>query len=120
MPVPCSIGGRPQASARPCCAHTGCDAYADWWEVLSEDGALLYRRILTHSHVAEQPFTRSGGPVPLDAGAVAIVRAHMSTSGYGPAAMRLAPPEAPAEFEPPEDFAPGVESLDPQPGDCAF
>lgn len=24
---------------------TGCDQYADWWEVLSEDGQLLYRRV---------------------------------------------------------------------------
>ncbi|MBE9138214.1 hypothetical protein IQ254_13630 [Nodosilinea sp. LEGE 07088] len=62
---------------------TGCDRYADWWEVVSDDGQLLYRRILLHSHVDEQPFTRSGGPVPVQANETILVRAHMNDRGYG-------------------------------------
>ena len=66
----------------------GCGAYADWWEVISEEGELLYRRVLLHSHVEEQPFSRSGGPVKIQPGDTVIVRAHMSDAGYGGSVMR--------------------------------
>ena len=62
--------------------ETGCEQYADWWEVLAEDGSLLYRRILYHSHPNDQPFKRSGGSVRIGAQDIVYVRAHMSTSGY--------------------------------------
>ena len=62
--------------------ETGCDQYADWWEVLAEDGSLLYRRILYHSHPTDQPFKRSGGSVRIGAQETVYVRAHMNTSGY--------------------------------------
>lgn len=62
---------------------TGCEQFADWWEVSTADGTLLYRRILTHSHVDEQPFTRTGGPVAVLADDTIIVRAHMNNLGYG-------------------------------------
>ena len=65
---------------------TGCDQYADWWEVLGESGDLLYRRVLLHSHVGEQPFSRSGGPVAADQ--VVWVRAHMNPQGYGGVAFK--------------------------------
>ncbi len=61
---------------------TGCNQYADWWEVITRDSLLVYRRILTHSHVAEQPFTRSGGPVKVTQEQNLIVRGHMNNSGY--------------------------------------
>ena len=99
---------------------TGCDSYADWWEVVSEDGELVYRRILLHSHVDEQPFTRSGGPIPPPDGAAAFVRLHMNTEGYSPAAVRVQPPGSPEAAELPSGFAAELESLEPQPGDCAF
>lgn len=61
---------------------TGCDQYADWWEVVTPDGELIYRRILAHSHVGEQPFTRSGGKVPIQPEDPVLVRVHMNNSGY--------------------------------------
>ena len=67
-------------------ADTGCEQYADWWEVADiETGELLYRRILAHSHTSEQPITRSGGPVPITPNQAVIIRAHMGglQSHYG-------------------------------------
>ena len=99
---------------------TGCDQYADWWEVLSEDGQLLYRRVLLHSHVSEQPFTRSGGPVPIDENTIVIVRAHMNNGGYGGAALRGSVSGGFATVQLESGFAVEVEALDPLPEDCAF
>ncbi len=99
---------------------TGCQQFADWWEVVTEDGELLYRRILLHSHVDEQPFTRSAGPVAVDPGDTILVRAHMSTGGYGGAAMRGS---VGAGFEPaeaPSGFAAEFASQAPLPQGCAF
>jgi hypothetical protein len=99
---------------------TGCEQYADWWEVLSENEELLYRRILLHSHVDEQPFTRSGGPVEIEADTLVYVRAHMNTVGYGGAVMRGT---VQGGFEPVEveaGFGSDLERVPPQPEDCAF
>jgi len=62
--------------------ETGCDQYADWWEVLSESGELLYRRILVHSHPDTQPFTRSGGSVKIGKSDTVYIRGHMNKMGY--------------------------------------
>jgi hypothetical protein len=99
---------------------TGCEQYADWWEVFNEDGGLLYRRILLHSHVDEQPFVRSGGPVNIDANTVVYVRAHMNTVGYGGLLMKGSVQD---EFKPAEaeaGYESGLERVPPQPEDCAF
>ncbi|MGJ3245315.1 MAG: hypothetical protein ACFE0I_04480 [Elainellaceae cyanobacterium] len=99
---------------------TGCDQYADWWEVLSEDGTLLYRRILLHSHVNEQPFTRSGGPVALQPDQVVVVRAHMHPHGYGLQAQRGTVSDGFTSVTLPVNFAADVEDQEPQPSGCNF
>ena len=66
-------------------ADIDCDQFANWWEVLTQDGALLFRRILTHPHTEEMsgnPFTRSGGPVEISGDQEVIVRGHMNNTGY--------------------------------------
>lgn len=98
----------------------GCQQYADWWEVVSEDGRLLYRRVLAHSHVDEQPFVRSGGPVAITPDTRVRVRAHMNPGGYGGQSyvgsvregFRLARADA--------HFARDLASQPPLPGACAF
>lgn len=99
---------------------TGCDSFADWWEVVTPAGELLYRRVLLHSHVREQPFTRGGGPVAGGPADEVIVRAHMSTTGYAADAMRGS---FRAGFQPvhlESGFADGAEALEPLPDGCAF
>jgi hypothetical protein len=93
---------------------TGCDRYADWWEVVTEDGRLL------HSHVDEQPFTRSGGPVEIQSTAVVIVRAHLNTSGYGDVGVVGAAASGFARVTLPIDFAADLELSPPQPPPCGF
>lgn len=99
---------------------TGCDQYADWWEVLTEDGTLLYRRILAHSHVTEQPFIRSGGTVAITASDIVIVRAHMNTSGYGTDIYKGSINTGFTSDGVNDDFAQNLETVDPLPGGCAF
>ncbi len=98
---------------------TGCGQYADWWEVISAEGDLVYRRVLLHSHVNEQPFTRSGGPISAESATELIVRGHMSTGGYGPA-MGGTPTTGFAPADLPTDFARSVELVSPLPLSCAF
>jgi len=99
---------------------TGCEQYADWWEVIDEDGYLIYRRILAHSHVGEQPFTRSGGPVPIEAETVVWIRAHMNPGGYGSSVLQGSVQNGffPAVLSP--DFAADLEESPPLPESCAF
>jgi len=99
---------------------TGCEQFADWWEVVSEDGQLLYRRILLHSHVDEQPFIRSGGPVDIAADAVVYVRAHMNTSGYGGTVVQGTVQDGFKPVEVETGFGSDLERIPPQPEDCAF
>ena len=99
---------------------TGCAQYADWWEVVRPDGELVYRRILLHSHVGEQPFVRSGGPVAVAAADVVWVRAHMHPGGYGGKAFRGSVQEGFAAAELPTGFATDLAGAPPLPDGCNF
>lgn len=99
---------------------TGCERYADWWEVVRPSGELVYRRILGHSHVEEQPFTRTGGPVSVQPDDPLIVRVHMNPDGYGDTGRRGT---AAAGFDPAtqvHELAPELSNAEPQPDGCAF
>lgn len=63
---------------------SGWKHYANKWEVIGEDGAVLATRVLYHPHVDEQPFTRSlsGVQIP-EALKNVTVRAYDSVHGYG-------------------------------------
>ncbi len=99
---------------------TGCEQYADWWEVITSDEVLIYRRVLLHSHVTEQPFTRTGGSVEVLPDMVVYIRAHMNNSGYGGKAMvgTVSNGFKPVDLE--DGFASGLERIPPLPEDCAF
>ena len=97
----------------------GCDQYADWWEVVSEEEELLYRRILAHSHVNEQPFTRSGSPIPISKIQPVWIRAHMNTGGYGDAFYGSVSTGFSNQVPQP-DFARDIETQEPLPQNCTF
>ncbi len=99
---------------------TGCGQYADWWEVISEDGALIYRRILAHSHVNEQPFIRSGGPVAVLQNQIVYIRAHMNNSGYGETVFKGSIADGFAKTQLDKSFASALETTAPLPNGCAF
>ena len=99
---------------------TGCMQYADWWEVIDGDGDLLYRRILTHSHVDEQPFTRSGGAVQISDTTEVYVRAHMNNLGYGSSVQKGSITDGFSSSELDVDFASELQEEAPLPDGCAF
>lgn len=98
---------------------TGCDQYANWWEVITESGDLIYRRILTHSHINEQPFIRSGGPVAIQPDQDVIIRAHMHDTGYGGAVYRGSVSSGFKMETLPADFAGELATAAPLPTGCA-
>ena len=100
--------------------EAGCDRYADWWEVVTPEGELLYRRILAHSHVDEQPFTRSGGPVLVGEEDVWVVRSHTNTDGYSTQVMQGSIGKGFSPTTLSADFAPELAEAEPRPSGCAF
>lgn len=101
-------------------SDTGCEQYADWWEIVSEDEDLIYRRILLHSHVDEQPFTRGGGPADISAETKVWVRAHMNNNGYGGQVFFGSVNNGFDAMTHPENFATELENVEPLPENCAF
>ncbi len=69
---------------------TGWDHYADKWDVVGPDGAVLGTRVLLHPHESEQPFTRSLGGVKIPPQITQVaLRAHDSQHGYGGAEVTV-------------------------------
>lgn len=99
---------------------TGCDQYADWWEIMDLNGQLIYRRILTHSHVDEQPFTRAGGPVLIEKNQVIWIRAHMNNTGYGGQTLKGSPAKGFKPTKLPETLGQNLSSQQPLPDGCRF
>ena len=99
---------------------TGCDQYADWWEVIDQDGKLIHRRILAHSHVNEQPFTRTGGPVSISKTTEVYVRAHMNNSGYGSQVQKGTVEKGFTSKMLDITFAEGLQQTEPLPSGCDF
>ncbi|NJL87334.1 MAG: hypothetical protein HC886_17315 [Leptolyngbyaceae cyanobacterium SM1_1_3] len=97
---------------------TGCDRYANWWEVISAEGDLIFRRILAHSHVDEQPFRRAGGSVAVQPDQTVIIRAHMQPTGYGNQAMQGSIDAGFSSVQLPDGFAANLAQAAPQPLGC--
>ena len=98
----------------------GCNQYANWWEVLNADGELVYRRVLGHSHINEQPFERSGGSVDIKASDIVFIRAHMHPQGYSGDVFKGSVDEDFSKVEIPPVFSQAIENEEPLPSGCAF
>ena len=99
---------------------TGCDSYADWWEVITPEGELVYRRVLLHSHVTEQPFKRTGGKVKIQPQQKVIIRVHMFPDGYSAIAQEGTVESGFTTVTLPSKFADSLASVEPLPKNCAF
>lgn len=74
-------------------ADEGWDHYADAWQVVAPDGAVLATRVLAHPHVNEQPFTRNLSGVVIPDGIESVhVRARDSVHGHGGREIEVAVP----------------------------
>jgi hypothetical protein len=96
----------------------GCQQYADWWELLSEDGALIYRDTWAESHAGRQPFERLSDVLELSPEAIVIVRAHMSNTGYGGTAQKGSLVDGFVPTVLPPAFAADVATRPPLPPPC--
>jgi tetratricopeptide (TPR) repeat protein len=107
-----------------------CDRHTDWWEVLSEEGILLGRKIIDAPQDIEHPFTTQETINISDPNQVVIVRAHFSDdvdedSSFGVAkyptqAMKgkFSEPDSFKSIRLPANFAAQVEKQGIQPKEC--
>ena len=100
--------------------ETGCEQYADWWEVLSSDGQLIHRRILAHSHPTDQPFTRAGSPINIQDTDTVYVRAHMNKDGYSGDVFTGSVASGFLKATTVPDFSDEIAAQQPLPTGCAF
>ncbi len=71
-------------------ADAGWDHYANAWDVVAPDGAVLGTRRLLHPHDLEQPFTRSLSGVAVPPAVTAVdIRAHDSVHEFGGLVVRV-------------------------------
>jgi hypothetical protein len=79
-----SAGGSYTFSVTVAHGDTGWDHYANRWQVLGPDGAVLGERVLLHPHEHEQPFTRSLSGVVIPDGIEEVtIRAGDSVHEFG-------------------------------------
>jgi len=85
---------------------------------LTEEGELVYRRILAHSHISEQPFTRSGSVQGIKEDQELIVRVHMNNLGYGTQVFKGTVKTGFNKMFVSENFAIDLAKENPQPNPC--
>ena len=98
--------------------ETGCQQYADWWEILSADGNLVHRRVLGHPHRTEQPFRRDGVNIEIQKDTVIYIRAHMNNKGYVGDVFKGSVESGFSVVNTVPAFDAGIELEDPQPPEC--
>ena len=102
--------------------------YVDWWEMLSTQGELLYRQLITTSHFDQQRFTMKSAPLSIPLDQPVIIRAHVA-SRSGPGALsfigyystQALQGSIATRFRPirlSRTFASWVEKQEPQPDRC--
>lgn len=99
-------------------AGNDCSFYVDWWEILSADGRLLYRRVLSPGDAKERSVISTGGPVRIDADTIVWVRAHSHPAGYGVVGFKGSPRTGFRKVEMPPGFAAEMANSPPLPGRC--
>lgn len=101
--------------------ETGCEQYADWWEILNAEGELLYRRILVHSHPDTQPFTRwSLKVLKVSKSDLLYIRGHMNQLGYNGNVFKGSIKNGFKEAKTFPDFNVTIETQSPLPQGCLY